>query len=217
MSGRPTNTIRKPRGPGFTLMELMTVVAIIGLLVTILMPTMLQVRRSFRAAKSQTIINNIQNACLEYHSDLGVYPADGDGLVQALTGRDNNDGKEGLGFRLVDRGKVYGPYGGTERLATDTVDGIDMFLDAFDRPILYYRCTVTPNGSGGQDYSYPDSLPGQPSNLSDYLKGPGGKYYRTDFVIISPGPNGKWQPFYDIGNSTWNPDSDDIANYKSQQ
>jgi len=211
MTGTPTKAIRKTRRPGFTLVELMAAVAIIVLLLTILMPTLAQMRTMFLVRKTQTIINNIHNGCLAYHSDLGIYPADAAGLVQALTGRRDDDGKEGTGFRLVERGKVYGPYGGTENLETEQDQ--DVFLDAFDQPIMYYRCKITHQG-GQATYSYSGSLPGYAPSLNGYLKGPDGRYYRTDFVIISRGPDGKWEPFYK--DSAWT-ESDDIANYKNQE
>ncbi|MHC4715383.1 MAG: type II secretion system protein, partial [Planctomycetota bacterium] len=124
MNRTPNNptaaTRREPKA--FTLLELMTVVLIIGLVLTILMPTLAQVRTMFLSRKTQHIINLISHACAAYRSDIENYPADAWELVQALTGRDDGDDKKGYGFRLVERGKVYGPYGGTEKLRIDTQD-----------------------------------------------------------------------------------------------
>ncbi|MHC4718397.1 MAG: hypothetical protein ACYS5V_15600, partial [Planctomycetota bacterium] len=153
------------------------------------------------------------------------YPADSWELVQALTGRDDGDGKEGYGFRRVgvERGKVYGPYGGTEKLRIDTQDqGLETFMDAFDRPILYYRCKVTRDQHGNKTYEYEDGLPGEPPEDQDdpefleYLRwgpGPDPKFHRTDFMLISKGPNGQWDAFYDHAEAAWT-DSDDITNFK---
>jgi len=219
MSRTPSRTIVAAwdrRSRGFTLVELTTVVLIIALLLTILVPTVAQVMAMISAAKTRAVINLIHNACLEYHGETNSYPADGAGLVQALTGRSDDDGKKGFGFRLPDRprGKVYGPYGGTEKLRAEMHNGLEAFIDDSDQPILYYRCTVGVSPGGQPTYSYAGSLPGQPPNLQNYLKGPGGRFHRTDFVIISRGPDGEWKPLYE--SSEWT-DSDDIANYKRQQ
>ena len=227
-NGKASKTIVAARfrpGRGFTLVELMTVVAIIMLLLTILLPTVGHVRTMFLAAKTQSMINLIHNGCYEYHSDTGEFPLDAPQLVEELTGKSDSDRKVGYGFRVVNRGKVYGPYGGTEQLRWETrggAMGATYFIDTFDHPILYYRCTVTENeNTGERTYSYPNTLlPDQPAEakknypVRDYLKGPGGTFHRTDFVVISRGPDGIWEPLYE--DPAWT-DSDDISNFRRQQ
>ncbi len=62
--------------PGFTLVELLTVMAIIGILMGILVPTIGTVRKSARKAKSTSNLHNIGGA-------LGTYVNDNNGLLPA--------------------------------------------------------------------------------------------------------------------------------------
>ena len=210
----------------FTLVELMVVVLIIILMLTIMVPTLSMARRSLLVNKSQYIINLIEGACHQYHGDVGEYPPSLADLVQALTGYlgASKDYKDGFGWRKAPRGKVYGPYNGTEKLELFTRNvGVARFTfkDAFDNPILYYRCTVTPPAKPGDPptFAYKRVVMADlgPDPLEDYLKGPGGKFYRTDFVLITPGPDSDWskgeihwEPYYKDGHWTR---SDDIANF----
>ena len=223
MNSTRTNTVFSTRRGGrtaFTLIELMTVVLIIMLLLTILTPTIAKVRVSILCSKTRHTINLISNGCREYELDFGDYPVDAGVLVQNLTGRSDRDGEPGYGFRPVTRGKVYGPYGGTEKLNTSPqAVNLRTFMDAFGGHIFYYRYDVATGYTGepGEpvelpvDPPPPGDPPVDPTLLKDYMKGPEGKFYRRDFVLISPGPNGEWDAYYEDGEWT---DSDDIANFK---
>ena len=150
-----------------------------------------------------------------------------------------DDGKDGFGFRLARRGKVYGPYNGTEKLDVkkDFVywdNGPQnysapyaFFADAFDGNILYYRFDkssssyhasdnigdeyIRRSGGNGPD---PASIPS--IDINYYAKDSSDRYYRSDFILISKGANRKmgWQ------NYGWDPpregDSDDITNFFTQ-
>ncbi len=223
---RTTGEARLGAARAFTLVELMVVVLIIMLMLTIMVPTLSMARLSFRVNKSQYIINLIEGACHQYQADVGEYPPGLAELVQALTGYldASKDLKDGFGWRKAARGKVYGPYNGTEKLEllTRSVGTARFtFKDAFDNPILYYRCTVSPPAEPGgpPTFSYKRVVLADrgPDPLEDYLKGPEGKFFRTDFVLITPGPDSNWsegeihwQPYYTDGHWTR---SDDIANF----
>jgi len=223
---RTTGEARFGAARAFTLVELMVVVLIIMLMLTIMVPTLSMARLSFRVNKSQYIINLIEGACHQYQADVGEYPPGLAELVQALTGYQDasKDLKDGFGWRKAARGKVYGPYNGTEKLElfTRSVGTVRFtFKDAFDNPILYYRCTVSPPAEPGgpPTFSYKRVVLADrgPDPLEDYLKGPEGKFFRTDFVLITPGPDSNWsegeihwQPYYTDGHWTR---SDDIANF----
>ena len=60
---QPLSTCSQPRRSGFTLMELLVVVSIIGLLVAILMPIIGRARESSRRAKCSSNIGQIIKAC----------------------------------------------------------------------------------------------------------------------------------------------------------
>ena len=146
-----------------------------------------------------------------------------------------DDGKDGFGFRLARRGKVYGPYNGTEKLEVKKVFVVDdieytkppFFADAFGGNILYYKFdrenstyyssdnlgdTVIKNAGGnGPNPSTTPSI-----DINYYAKNSANKYYRTDFILISKGANRK----ITSTNIGWDPpregDSDDITNFFTQ-
>ena len=85
---------------------------------------------------------------------LTGYGADpGDGGADGIPGTDHDilidDGNEGYGYRLEQRGLVHGPYGGAQNMRVrESFSGSDarIFIDAFGNPIYYYRCYEDPNG-----------------------------------------------------------------------
>jgi type II secretory pathway pseudopilin PulG len=207
-----------PGRGGFTLVELLVIIMIIMIVLAISMPSISRVRREIRANHSQSIVNLIHGACLHYHQELGAYPLDVRHLVRQLTGYRKKgtwdpktsrfaggDGLDGYGMRLRPRGRKYGPYNGAQDLRRTKLDGVDFFLDAFDGTILYSRFTED-RWQSLDDYD-------GPGNMTEYLKNVGGKFFRTDFVVISRGPNGKWEPYCEDsgGRREWT-GSDDITN-----
>jgi prepilin-type N-terminal cleavage/methylation domain-containing protein len=82
--------------PGFTLVELLTVIAIVGLLAALLIPTMGGARNSARRAETRIRFSQWANALEQFRQDYGYYPAvTTDGLLNpsaflgALTARDH--------------------------------------------------------------------------------------------------------------------------------
>lgn len=78
---------------GFTLVELMVVVAILGVLVAVAVPVYNNVTDNAKKNTCETNIRTIESAVAMYHAEVGGWPTD----VAALTGTfgDNNE---------------YGPY-----------------------------------------------------------------------------------------------------------
>lgn len=64
----------KPRRSGFTLVELLTVVAIIALLIGILTPSLQQARNQAKAGKVQAMFGSLDRACEMFNTDLQYYP-----------------------------------------------------------------------------------------------------------------------------------------------
>jgi general secretion pathway protein G len=80
------------RRKGFTLIELMIVVVILGLLATIVMPKMLSRPDQARRVKAKADIRSIQSALALFKTDTGRFPTTSEGL-EALV---NNPGVKGF-------------------------------------------------------------------------------------------------------------------------
>jgi general secretion pathway protein G len=81
---------------GFTLIELMIVVVILGLLATIVMPKVLSRPEQARRVKAKADIRNIQSALAYFKTDTGRFPTTSQGLEGLVTNPGvqgyNNDG-----------------------------------------------------------------------------------------------------------------------------
>ena len=66
---------------GFTLIELMIVVVILGLLATIVMPRMLGRPEQARRTKAKIDIRNIESALALFKTDTGRFPTTSEGLA----------------------------------------------------------------------------------------------------------------------------------------
>jgi len=67
---------------GFTLLELIIVVAIIGILATIVMPNLINAPRKAREAALKTDLRTIRDVIDQYHGDKGHWPPTLDALVK---------------------------------------------------------------------------------------------------------------------------------------
>lgn len=65
---------------GFTLIELMIVIVILGLLATIIMPRMLNRPEQARRMKARVDIRNIESALALFKTDTGCFPTTSEGL-----------------------------------------------------------------------------------------------------------------------------------------
>jgi general secretion pathway protein G len=70
---------------GFTLIELMIVIVILGLLATIIMPRMLNRPEQARRMKTKVDIRNIESALALFKSDTGRFPTTSEGLDVLVT------------------------------------------------------------------------------------------------------------------------------------
>jgi prepilin-type N-terminal cleavage/methylation domain-containing protein len=90
----------------FTLIELITVIAIIAILMGLLFPAMSGARDSARKAKAGTVVRSIVNACKNYQTDYGKFPPIKEALTQGSSGG-------GGGANRVETNDYYS-YGDTE-------------------------------------------------------------------------------------------------------
>src|SRR3954465_9626816 len=107
MIANPTTNRRRRCRPGFSLMELMLVLAIMGILMAVVAINVLGVGQSARIRASKASLMTIKNALSSYHLSEASYPPD----LRTLTTM-----KPPLleGSRLLDAWKVdfiYAPHG----------------------------------------------------------------------------------------------------------
>jgi prepilin-type N-terminal cleavage/methylation domain-containing protein len=177
---------RRGRGPAaaFTLLEMLTVIIIVGLLLSIGTPSILRMQVIIMRNSSLATVNVIDGACKMYWNDFEEFPhSNPDGLLRVYdyTAKSFRDPRR-------PKGKLYGPYNGCETIKSDG----QIFFDAFDYPILYYRWDQR-GGESAPRYHDQDNPQG-PSNITMYAKTNGydGRVLRTDFILLSRGPDGKW-------------------------
>lgn len=188
---------------GFTLVELLTVIGIISLLLLIGAPAAVHIWHQIKVRSSQAILAQVSSALKAYKSDFEAYPPSspegGEQICRLLTGFASDDGEKGFGFRLADKGRVYGPYFGTEELGTSGSDR-PRFVDTFNQSIMYYLYDTKTNSYNPNDNT------DDPSNINTYARNKKGEFYRTDFLLLTRGPNGEWDDPRETG-------SDDITNF----
>jgi general secretion pathway protein G len=82
VNGKRRAARRTARESGFTLLELIIVVAIIGILATIAMPALKDVPRRANEAVLKTNLHTMRDVIDQYYGDKGKYPTSLDQLVE---------------------------------------------------------------------------------------------------------------------------------------
>jgi len=222
-----TSQERIARSCGFTLVELLVVMLVaVGVLLAVgagCLRTDPDQDRKIR--QTQVIINTIDKAIGMYHSlhreypDKESMPSQLIGLMFETDGKEVDDHQPGLGYRIEPRGTVYGPWNGVDRLfRTGNYDGEDrvFFLDGFGQAIWYcpFTDSADPAKAGYVDAEF-DNRNAESgvtiSNINAYATDASGKFYRRDYILMSPGANGKWGLFSNSKENTM--PTDDITNF----
>jgi general secretion pathway protein G len=121
--------------PGFTLIELMVVIVILGLLATIIMPKILDRPEQARRLKAKVQIRNFQSALALFKTDTGRFPT----TSQSLEALINDPGLKGW---------KQGGY----------IEGGKVPLDPWSNPYIYLcpgvhgeDCEIESYGKDGED------------------------------------------------------------------
>jgi len=128
---------------GFTLIELMIVIVIVGILATLLIPRIMERPEEARRVKAKMDIRTIESALKLYKIDSGEYPTTEQGL-QALI---NKPDTAPVPMKWRDGGYLDGnsvpkdPWGNPYNYASPTQDGKDYEITSYGR-------TGQPGGTG---------------------------------------------------------------------
>jgi type II secretory pathway pseudopilin PulG len=100
------------RSRGFTLVEVLVVIAIVMLLISLLLAVSLRARTQRELALASRQVKDIADAARQYRDELGAWPPDTDGFPGADATKATAAIHRYLGSKVTDTtsGKTYGPY-----------------------------------------------------------------------------------------------------------
>jgi general secretion pathway protein G len=129
MAAADRKTKGKPQETGFTLIELMIVIVILGLLATVIVPRILNRPEQARRTKAQIDIRNIESALALFKTDTGRFPTTPEGL-EALV---SNPGVKGYNpDAYLDRAPVD-PWGNRYLYLCPGIQGKDYDLESYGK------------------------------------------------------------------------------------
>jgi prepilin-type N-terminal cleavage/methylation domain-containing protein len=71
---------------GFTIMELLIVIAIMGIIAAVVIPNVYSFRIAGELAAAREELENVKTAALAYHADNNAWPSDSDDISDFLAG-----------------------------------------------------------------------------------------------------------------------------------
>jgi general secretion pathway protein G len=117
--------------PGFTLIELMVVIVILGLLATIIMPKILDRPEQARRLKAKVQIRNFQSALALFKTDTGRFPTTSQNLEALINDPGLKGWKQG-GY--IEGGKVpLDPWGNPYMYLCPGVHGEDYDIESYGK------------------------------------------------------------------------------------
>jgi len=211
---------------GFTLIELMTVIVIIGLLISILVPSIRTVLGTAEGAKSLGRIQDLDSGCRQFRLNNGFWPGQNrlTANLMPLPGSqylavclftftgDPNTFTSTTGFTNPGSGMVN--YS-TDMLADPNLTGgiqipKGTILDAFNKPlpVLYYVSIPGTTGTAqykiAQNEVYTGNNKSQPDLetfiLDARIPGAAKPFNDQEFILIAPGPDRQYLTEDDLTN-----------------
>lgn len=178
--------MRTSKTNAFTLIELLMVIAIIGILAGILIPTVGAVRKQANVAASKSQLSNYVTAMTMFKGEYGYFPlvsgtadsdeidllTESDDFIKALSGRDPTSGAQvpiteaGGNRRLI----AFHSFAESEFQLNAAGDAIvpDQLADRFDNPNIFI--VVDTDGDGFVAPSGPTSSEGRiKTNVTAYV------------------------------------------------
>jgi prepilin-type N-terminal cleavage/methylation domain-containing protein len=201
---------------GFTLIELVTVIAIIAVLAGLLMPALHRARVKALDAKAKSMIASLQLALSMYETDYGVYPqsANINGQVNGNSKSPNISGYYNL-VKALSVTTGGGPY---MQFKNSDLDGslsasMPVLLDPWRRAYVYVsqkywngtKWADVNNGNLTQGPFWPNISDHSSNGYNIYSLGVDGKTYNGASVVSYPA-NTKWD-VPDMYNSKYDGDT----------
>jgi prepilin-type N-terminal cleavage/methylation domain-containing protein len=192
------------RRRGFTLIEILVVIAVIGVLTALSFPVLASVRRGQKAKATKVLIENLKLKLEEYCADFGDYPPSNPKLC-GLPSNGVNDGIECL-VRCLSTKKKKGPYyefpedqlkntDGDRVLSGNPTDSYitsrDLFelVDAFGNPFVYIH---NADYDSAQKVQLGEESNGETITVKAVKSAKTGQFHGVrSFQLWSLGPNGQ--------------------------
>jgi prepilin-type N-terminal cleavage/methylation domain-containing protein len=143
-NSRPSRRPQRHRRGGFTLMEMLVVIGIIGILMVVLASSLMQARNHARRTKSETQLREMITAYITFYNAYGTWPAgsvDGkvtETMLEPLVTTNNI-----LGLVLLNK-----TFTTIERDKSTKLHGAVYYLDPWDQP--YQMKFGAPTGATNQ-------------------------------------------------------------------
>jgi prepilin-type N-terminal cleavage/methylation domain-containing protein len=208
---------------GFTLIELMTVIVIIGLLISILVPSIRTVLGTTEGAKSLARIQDLASGCHQYRIINSCWPGQNTSTIS--TGVMPLPGSQYLALCLFTFTpppvtNFTNPGSGLVNYSTDmladpnTTGGLQIprgtILDAFNKPLAVLYYVSIPGSTGSNQYTIRQNAVYTPTSKTDAdlatfvqdarIPGSAKPFNDQEFILIAPGPDRQYLTDDDLAN-----------------